>query len=96
LAALPLALLVPGIGGTLRDRRFARAGRILDARIVSVAYRRRLLPLPRATITFTFHSPTGGERSGSATTPPLSFGMLPAEGQTAAVAYLDDTLFRLL
>jgi len=95
LAAFPLALLVPGIGGTLRDRRFARTGRILDARIVSVAYRRRLLPFPRATITFVFHSPTGSELQGNAT-PPLSFGASPAEGQASAVVYLHDTLFRLL
>lgn len=73
-----------------------RAGRILDARIVSVAYRRRLLPFPRATITFVFHPPTGSELQGNATPPLLSFGTPPAEGQAAAVAYLDDKQFRLL
>lgn len=96
LAALPLVFLAPGVGGTLRDRRFTRAGRILDARIVSVAYRRRLLPLPRATIIFAFHSPAGSELQGNATTPLLSFGMSPAEGQAAAVVYLNDKRFRIL
>lgn len=96
LAALPLALLLPGVGGTLRDRRFTRVGRILDARIVSVAYRRRLLPLPRATITFAFRSPTGGEVAGTATTPLFAFATAPTEGRAAALVYLDDTHFRLL
>ena len=96
LVALPLIFLIRGLTGVRRDRRFSRMGSVREAHIGAVTGGRRFFVIPSVTFTYHFTSSNGRALQGNAAKTFLSSGAPPAEGQTAAVIYLNDRCYQLL
>lgn len=97
LGAVGFGFLLFAFEGNLRDRRFARAGVVLPARVLTVHVSEGDSDNPsRTNIAFDFVTPSGRVLSGRVSVGSTKLIRTPQPGEQVAVIYVNVRLFALL